>query len=231
MLGIFSSAAWEVALNLSEMASLGRRGWYWRLHWALSRAYRGDGALRVMCREGNATGLSRDQLVYGETPALSMLAMLARAGVSGDDTFFDLGCGRGIALLSAALEWPLRATGIDAIPTFVERGNALAQRLGIGDRARVLQGDFLEADLSEGTIFYAASTTFPAEVLDAVAARIATRSTPPRRPLRFITLSQPLLPPWKLTGKGQYPMTWGWNTVYFHTLDAVEAPAPAPSET
>lgn len=223
MLDYFKHAAWELAFNLSEMARLGRRGWYWRLHWALHRAYRGDGVRWVLDREAKATGLSRDQLTYGETPALSMLAILARAGVSPQDVLFDLGCGRGLALLAASLEWPLEAVGIDAIPTFVTRGNAMCQRLGVAERVRFINSNFLDCDLSRGTLFYAAATTFERDIVDDVAARVAEHAATAKHPVRFVTLSQTLLPPWKLVAKGSYPMTWGWNSVYFHSLDSSES--------
>ncbi|NDD30952.1 MAG: hypothetical protein EB084_22075 [Proteobacteria bacterium] len=220
MRALFSMVTWELALNLSEMARLGRRGWYWRLHLAMTRAYTFDSAWRVVTREAPATGLSEMQLVYGETPAFTMLAMLARVGISPEDTLIDLGCGRGIAVMAAALEWPLSAVGIDALPTFVERGNVIARRLGIDDRVTLRHENFVDADLSQGTVFYAAATTFERDIIDTVAEKVARQASSAKRPLRFITLSQPLLPPWKMVEKLTLPMTWGRNTVYFHVLDA-----------
>lgn len=195
---------------------LGRHPWYWRLHTAAARAYAGDPAIRVLRREADATGLAESQLVYGETPTLSILSMLAQVGVSSRDTFIDLGCGRGLTVLAAALSHGVSAVGIDAIPTFIERGNALAERLRIAPRARFIHGNFLDQDITGGTIFYAAATTFEREVIDAMADRVARLGAPNAR---FITLSHTLLPPWKMIGKRQYPMTWGWNRVYFHRLD------------
>lgn len=223
MFHFFRDAAWEIALDMSEMIHLGGRGWYWRLHLAMTRAYMLDTAWRVVRRESAETGLSEEQLVYGETPAVTMLAILARAGISPLDTLFDLGCGRGIAVLSAALEWPLRATGIDALPTFVKRGNDIAQRLGVSNRVTFHHGNFLDCDYASGTVFYAAATTFERDIVDAVAARVAEQAGHAQRPVRFITLSQTLLPPWKLVDKVFFPMTWGRNSVYFHSL--------APSES
>lgn len=215
----FKASAWDAALNLTEMATLGRHRWYWRLHAAAARAYFRDPAIRVIRREAESTGLSGNQLVYGETPALSLLGMLARVGVGASDTVFDLGCGRGLALLAATLEFHIRGVGIDAIPTFVERGQQIAMRLGIADRARFILGDFREQDLSGATIFYAAATTFERDILDDLAA-LAAEQAGGDRPIRFITLSQTLLPPWKLVDKASYPMTWGWNSVYFHVLES-----------
>jgi hypothetical protein len=213
----FTSSAWGVALNLTEMASLGRKAWYWRLHSAAAHAYRRDSAIRVMGREGHASALPPGQLVYGETPAISMLAMLARVGAGPDDVVFDLGCGRGLAALTAGLALGVEAVGIDVLPTFVERGSAMAERLRVADRVTFQCADFRACDLSRGTIFYAAATTFDKDILDEVAAIVASRAPGPT-PTRFMTLSHPLLPPWRMIDKGRFPMTWGWNTVYFHSL-------------
>ena len=259
---LLSSISWELSLNLTEMSEMARHRWYWRLHFAMARAYRGDRAVRVVAREAPAAALEEGQCIYGETPALSFLHMLSRVGVAGStgygrqrsfsseglpsgafaedgatessglasgeplfgaqEVLFDLGCGRGLALLAAALALPrIEAVGIEVLPTFVERGHVLATSLGVADRVKFVAGDFRHQDVSRGTVFYAASTTFSSEVLDEIAAQVARQTVQSGRSIRFITLSHPLLPPWKLCGKGRYPMTWGWNHVYFHVLDPI----------
>lgn len=212
-----SSFAYDTALNLTEMASLGQHGWYWRLHAAARRLYWRDTAFRVLMREGAGSGLPPGQCVYGETPVLSFLSILSRAEVSPDDTVFDLGCGRGLALLGAVLHFDVHGVGIEALPTFVTRAQELARTLHVADRARFVLGDFLAQDLTGGTVFYAASTTFSAGTMAALADRVAAHNAG-RRPIRFITLSQRLGPPWEPVDETRLPMSWGWNTVYFHVL-------------
>lgn len=215
----FTSFAWDLALNVSEMAVLGRHHWYWRLHVNAARLYWNDPAVRVVLREAPDTRQPEGQCVYGETPALSFLAMLRQVNIEPDDVLFDLGCGRGLALLSAALAYQVRAVGVDVLPTFIERARQIAKRLHIDDRVSLTNGDFLEQDMSSGTIFYAAATTFVRDVIDDLAERVVRQTANSGRVIRFITLSQTLLPPWKLVAKARYPMTWGWNTVYFHVKE------------
>lgn len=214
----FSACTWDVALNATEMAVLGRHRWYWRLHAAASRLYWRDPAVHVVMREAPSSQLPAEQCVYGETPAISMLGMLKRVEITSDDTLIDLGCGRGLAVMSAAANFGLHGVGIDVLPTFIERAESIARRLDLTPRVRFIRSDFLQQDLSEGTVFYAAATTYKRDIVDEVAERVARQTASSGRRIRFITLSQPLLPPWKMVGKGRYPMMWGWNNVYFHVL-------------
>jgi SAM-dependent methyltransferase len=215
---VWRSAAWEAAVNCSEMAALGSRGWWWRLHLTARRLYWSDPAVHVVLREGPQSGQSQAQCVYGETPALSMLSMLRRVDITTDDVLYDLGCGRGLAMLAAACEFGVQATGVDILPTFIERGRRISDRLGL-TRVSWIQGNMLSQDLSDGSIFYLASTTWEAAVMQALATKLSAPPLP-ARPRRVITLSQPLGDPFRIVGRGSYPMTWGWNTVFFHTLDA-----------
>jgi SAM-dependent methyltransferase len=210
-----NSAAWDAALNSFELLALGRKAWWWRLHAAASRRYFLDPPPRIMRRESAAMGLPDGQCVYGETPAVSMLTMLKRVQVTPQDVVYDLGCGRGIALMAAALDLGVHAVGVDVVPTLVARARDMAQALGIADLVQFEERNFLDADLSRGTIFYVASTTFDRTVMRELARKIEDEATPP---LRAITLSQPLGGAFEIVGKERYPMTWGWCTVYFQTL-------------
>jgi len=217
----FTSAAWDSALSAFEMLTLGGHAWWWRLHWAAARQFMFDPPARVAIREAAGTGLPEGQCVYGETPCVSLLAMLRRVDVSPEAVLFDLGCGRGLAMLGAALAFDIRAVGIDAMPTLVQRGRRMARDLDISDRATFIEGDFLQQDLSGGTIFYLASTTFRTEVVRGVAARIASQADR-TRPIRALSLSQPLGKPFRVVEQQRYPMTWGWNTVFVQELEPIE---------
>lgn len=60
-------------------------------------------------------------------------------------TLVDLGCGDGLGLIASAVAHPeARFLGIDAMPTHVARGNALAARLGLGN-VELLCADFQHA--------------------------------------------------------------------------------------
>lgn len=217
-----ASVAWDAAVNCVELASLGSRRWWWRLHWAALRHYGLDPPARVIVRESPALGLPEGQCVYGETPVLTYLTLMRLAEIHEDDVVFDLGCGRGLGLMAASLEHGVRATGIEIVPTLHERASRMVKELGLEGRVRLVRGDILEEDLSEGTIFYVASTTFDRRVMRLLSARLANagrrRAIEGRRPIRVFTLTRELFPPFRILWSKRYPVTWGWATVYCHVL-------------
>lgn len=218
----FSSVAWDAAVNSVECFTLGGRRWWWRLHWAAMRHFFLDPPARVVMRESPALGLPSGQCVYGETPVLTYLTLMRLAEIGSDDVVFDLGCGRGLGLMGTALQFGVRATGIEIVPTLVERASAMSRDLGLESRVRWIRGNLLEEDLSEGSIFYVASTTFDRKVMRHLSARLAevgrNREREGLRPIRVFTLTRELFPPFRVTWSHRYPMTWGWATVYCHQL-------------
>ncbi|MBM3462350.1 MAG: hypothetical protein FJX76_09635 [Armatimonadetes bacterium] len=216
-----SDAAWDVALNSFEMVSLGWRAWWWQLHFSAARQFLFDPPGKVVRREAPALGLPEGQCVFGETPVISMIAMLRRVGITADDVVFDLGCGRALALMGAARHFGVKGVGIEVVPTLVARARRMAGDLDLSGKVTLIEGDFLKQDLSPGTIFYAASTTYSTRLMRRLAARIA-RSVNAERPIRAITLSQPLGRPFRTLEKLRFPMTWGWVTTYFQELHYAE---------
>ena len=219
----FASVAWDAAVNTVELFSLGARGWWWRLHWAAMRHFFLDPPARVVMRESPALGLPSGQCVYGETPVLTYVTLMRLAGITRDDMVIDLGCGRGLGLMGAALFYGVRARGIEIVPTLLERARKVAHDVGLEGQVTWTCGDILEEDLSEGSIFYVASTTFDRRIMSLLSDRLAEvgrqRAREGRSPLTVFTLTRELHPPFAVTWSHRYPMTWGWATVYCHHLE------------
>lgn len=91
--------------------------------------------------------------IYGETPLTTLNSILAKANITKEDKFFDLGCGRGRTLFFVSEYLGADATGIEVIPYFVEKGNALSQKFDLA-HVHFIQGDYLDADLSSATVVY-----------------------------------------------------------------------------
>jgi SAM-dependent methyltransferase len=90
-------------------------------------------------------------VIFVPTPQRVINAMLKLAKVNRDDVVYDLGCGDGRIVVSAA-KLGARSVGIDIDPDRIREANARIKAGGVGKRARVMQGDLFEADISEATV-------------------------------------------------------------------------------
>jgi cyclopropane fatty-acyl-phospholipid synthase-like methyltransferase len=60
---------------------------------------------------------------------------------------YDLGCGDGVIVATAAQKYGARAVGIDIDPQRVKEATERARQMGVSDRVKILQGDLFEADI------------------------------------------------------------------------------------
>ena len=77
--------------------------------------------------------------------------MLKLAGVTKNDVVYDLGCGDGRIMVTAA-KMGARGVGIDIDPQRVAEATANAKAAGVDSRVRVVQADLFEADIGEATV-------------------------------------------------------------------------------
>ena len=89
---------------------------------------------------------------YVSTPQSAVDAMLRMAAVRPDDMVYDLGCGDGRIVISAARDFGARGVGIDLDPRRIEDANAAARRAGVNGRVRFLVQDLFRTDFSEATV-------------------------------------------------------------------------------
>jgi SAM-dependent methyltransferase len=89
---------------------------------------------------------------YIPTPATLVERMLVMARVGPDDLLVDLGSGDGRIPLLAAQRFGARALGIELIPELVAYSRREAERLGLGERVRFVQGDIFATDFSQATV-------------------------------------------------------------------------------
>jgi SAM-dependent methyltransferase len=89
---------------------------------------------------------------YVPTPEVVVEKMLRMAKVGKDDVVYDLGCGDGRIVVTAAQKYGARGVGYDLNPQRINESNANARNAGVNDRVRFVQGDLFEADLREATV-------------------------------------------------------------------------------
>ena len=86
------------------------------------------------------------------TPMRTVRKMLEMAGVGPGDLVYDLGCGDGRTIITAARRYGARAVGIEIDPFRYLWCQLLITVLGLRDQVRVIYGSFYRQDLSEASV-------------------------------------------------------------------------------
>lgn len=89
---------------------------------------------------------------YVPTPQKVVERMLRMAGVSKHDLVYDLGCGDGRLVITAALKHGARGVGIDIDPARIHDARINARTAKVQQRVKFIVGDLFQADLSQATV-------------------------------------------------------------------------------
>lgn len=93
-----------------------------------------------------------DMPPFVTTPARAVERMLAMAQVGPHDALLDLGSGDGRIVITAAKKYGARGFGVDLDEVLLKRANENAKREGVADRARFIEQNLFETDLSKATV-------------------------------------------------------------------------------
>ncbi len=86
------------------------------------------------------------------TPQEVVDRMLALADVTKDDVVYDLGCGDGRIVITAATQFGARGVGIDFDPKRIAESEANAKKAGVENLVTFRLGDAMAADVSEASV-------------------------------------------------------------------------------
>ena len=89
---------------------------------------------------------------YVPTPQDVVVAMLRAAQVGPDDVLYDLGCGDGRIVVTAAEQFGAHATGVDINLELLRKARVRARQAGVTDRVQFLQQDLFETKLQDATV-------------------------------------------------------------------------------
>jgi ubiquinone/menaquinone biosynthesis C-methylase UbiE len=89
---------------------------------------------------------------YVPTPQTVVDEMLKIAAVTKDDIVYDLGCGDGRIVITAAKKYQARGVGVDIDPERVKEANANALQAGITDRVNFIEQDLFQTDLRKASV-------------------------------------------------------------------------------
>ncbi|MDM8177680.1 MULTISPECIES: SAM-dependent methyltransferase [Olivibacter] len=79
-------------------------------------------------------------------------AMLQIAQVNKNDLIYDLGCGDGRIVITAAKEYGATGVGVDIDPNRIKEANRNAQKEGVSDKVQFLQQDLFDVDFSKASV-------------------------------------------------------------------------------
>jgi len=79
-------------------------------------------------------------------------AMLDLARVTADDVVYDLGCGDGRIVVTAARKHGARGVGVDIDPERIHEANERAKSEGVTRRVQFVLGNLFDADIRDATV-------------------------------------------------------------------------------
>lgn len=91
-------------------------------------------------------------VVYVPTQQKVVDAMLKLADVKKSDIVYDLGCGDGRMVITAAKTYGTKGKGIDIDPQRIKEANENSQNAGVTDKVEFVQGNLFEADVREASV-------------------------------------------------------------------------------
>jgi hypothetical protein len=86
------------------------------------------------------------------TPQYVVNEMLELAGTNQNDVVYDLGCGDGRFVITAAKNFGARGVGIDIDPELIRKSLVNAKKAGVDDRVTFHEQDLFATDISPATI-------------------------------------------------------------------------------
>jgi SAM-dependent methyltransferase len=89
---------------------------------------------------------------YVPTPQPVVDKMLELADVKADDVVYDLGCGDGRMVVTAAQKYGAKGLGIDIDPQRIKESNENAAKAGVTDKVKFMTQDLFDTDFHDATV-------------------------------------------------------------------------------
>ncbi len=111
----------------------------------------GIGRQATVLAEDAQAAVRRD-VPYVPTHQSVVNRMLQMGQVGEGDLLYDLGCGDGRIVITAARDYGARGVGVDIDPRRIRESNANAREAGVTDRVRFYQRDLFQVDLQDADV-------------------------------------------------------------------------------
>lgn len=93
-----------------------------------------------------------DLAPFVSTPQAVVDKMLELAELDSEDVIYDLGCGDGRIVITAATKYGARGVGIDIVPERIKESKENAKKARVEDKVKFILDDALKVDISEATV-------------------------------------------------------------------------------
>lgn len=100
------------------------------------------------------TASRQPDVIYVPTPQAVVNAMLEMANVQAGEMVYDLGCGDGRAVITAARDFGARGIGVDIDPERIEESLANAASAGVSGRVQFKQEDLFQMKFSDADVVF-----------------------------------------------------------------------------
>jgi precorrin-6B methylase 2 len=97
-------------------------------------------------------GQKAPDVIFVPTPQEVVDAMLKLADIHPGDVLYDLGCGDGRIVVTAAKTYGVKAVGFDVDPKRIKESRENVRKSGVGDKVTITQADIFEQDLREANV-------------------------------------------------------------------------------
>lgn len=169
--------------------------------------------------------LKSKSFVYGEVVPDSFYQLLVDVNPQPGQVFYDLGSGTGKAVFLAHLLYDFsHCKGIELVEPLYEASHQVSQMYEseirptiidkVDDRkVTLIQGNFLEYDMSDGDVIFMNSTCFQDDLMEALEVKLECVHAN----AHIISLSKPLRSPAFHQYKHKmYDFSWGQATAFYH---------------
>jgi endoglucanase len=137
---------WSVA-DLTETSAALRPGADPKGGWAVDKISPSGVLVRQELRKNRTP-----DILFVPTPMVVVNKMLELAKVTKNDLVYDLGCGDGRIVVTAARQFGCRCVGYDVDPQRIKESLANVEKNNVGNLVRIEQKDVFTLDLSEANV-------------------------------------------------------------------------------
>lgn len=113
-----------------------------------------------------------EELKFGETPLATVRRILEYVTLDESSLIYDLGCGRGRAAFLFHFLTGATVLALDAVPSFINTGRALARLNRCDDHLHFYCEDFRLTNFEDADLFYACALCFGPETREALLSKL-----------------------------------------------------------